>query len=336
VGASRWEELDIGVAGGNFGWQLSEGPEPPGITDVIYPIYAYPHTSPAGHAIIAGGHAPAGGFPPEYEGDYFFADYVTREIYRMVLDESNAPVSIETFAEQLDFGSVDLKFGPDGALYYLTIDGGELRRIVFAGGANRYPVAKAVVFPDSGRAPLSVSFDASASFDPEGQSLEIEWDLGDGERASGMRVVKQYGAGVYSASLTVTDPGGARAELRDVRIVSGNERPEAVIQTPRAGRTYFEGDAIEFSGIGIDPELGQLPCSDLSWYVVFHHAGHTHPYLGPVEGICAGSFVVDSHGELEETFFEIRLTAKDDGGALGNAGVLRGTASVTLRPAAGR
>lgn len=330
VGASRFEEINIGIPGANYGWALTEGPAPPGVSGVTYPIYSYPHTSVDGHAVIGGDHARAVNFPQEFKGNYFFGDAITREIFRMRLDESDQPVSVEVFASDLTAGPVDIQFGPDGALYYLEYNGGMIGRISHAGGSNRQPVARATVSPDSGQAPLEVTLDASASFDPDGEPLSYLWDLGDGTRSDQSVVRKTYAAGAYLASLTVTDGRGASSTLKDLRIVSGNSHPAALIQEPRPGRLYFEGEAIVFAGQGIDPEDGIIPCERLRWRVIFHHRGHIHPFL-ILQGTCNGTFVINSHGE-EDTFYEILLTVEDSGHPLGTAGALPGTASLAIHP----
>jgi len=330
VGASAFEEINIGIPGANYGWALTEGPAPPGVAGVTYPIYSYPHTSLDGHAVIAGGHASAVNFPEELEGDFFFGDAITRQIFRMTLDETNEPVSVGVFASDLNEGPVDIQFGPDGALYYLEYNGGSVGRISHAGGSNRQPVARATVTPDSGPAPLEVTLDASASFDPDGVTLRYLWDLGDGTRSDQPVVRKTYAAGAYLVSLTVTDDRGSTAVLKDLRIVSGNTAPAALIQEPRPGRLYFEGETIVFSGQGIDAEDGVVPCERLAWRVIFHHLLHVHPFL-ITQGACQGSFVINSHGE-EQTFYEILLTVEDSGGPLGKAGALTGTASLPIHP----
>lgn len=53
----------------------------------------------------------------------------------------------------------------------------------------------------------SVSFDASASSDPEGEMLSYAWDFGDGTKGTGVTATHAYSvAGKYQVKLTVTDP----------------------------------------------------------------------------------------------------------------------------------
>jgi putative heme-binding domain-containing protein len=114
VGQGAWEEVNEGFAGANYGWPLSEGPT----SDRRFrgPIHHYAVASVAG-----GSFAPSGngaGFPPHYQGKYFFMDFVRGWIN--VLDPDR-PQEVETFASGLT-RPVDLAFGPDGALYVLLRD----------------------------------------------------------------------------------------------------------------------------------------------------------------------------------------------------------------------
>lgn len=61
-----------------------------------------------------------------------------------------------------------------------------------------------------GPAPLRVSFDASASQDPDGELVEYSWDFGDGEAGTGVRVEHVYATpGEYLPSLEVRDDRGS-------------------------------------------------------------------------------------------------------------------------------
>ena len=114
VGQSAWEEIDLGVAGANYGWPVSEGPT----NDPRFraPIHHYPVASIAGGAFCPTGAST--GFPARYRGKYFFADFVKGWIN--VLDPEH-PEKVETFATGLA-RPVDLRFAADGSLYLLQRD----------------------------------------------------------------------------------------------------------------------------------------------------------------------------------------------------------------------
>src|SRR5215218_652419 len=78
VGEDTWEEINQLEKGANFGWPVHEGvaKDPP----YVDPIFAYEHDGdPAttGCSITGGVFYPPTTtlFPPEYEGDYFFAEF---------------------------------------------------------------------------------------------------------------------------------------------------------------------------------------------------------------------------------------------------------------------
>lgn len=79
------------------------------------------------------------------------------------------------------------------------------------------PVAIASAQPASGPAPLSVTFDGSMSFDPNGGSLQYIWDYGDGSAPvqGGPMTTHVYteGGGIYTARLTVINNKGLSATI---------------------------------------------------------------------------------------------------------------------------
>jgi mono/diheme cytochrome c family protein len=92
--------------------------------------------------------------------------------------------------------------------------------------ANQAPTANAGgPYVGSGGSPIAFSGSGS---DPEGGGLSYSWNFGDGSPANGgQNPTHTYGAGDYTATLTVTDPGGAQAT--DTATVSVAGLPAATI-----------------------------------------------------------------------------------------------------------
>jgi len=78
------------------------------------------------------------------------------------------------------------------------------------GGGNNPPTADIFADPESGSAPLVVTFDASGSSDPDAaDTLTYLWDFGTGDTATGVTAVYAFAdVGKYIVTLTVTDDHG--------------------------------------------------------------------------------------------------------------------------------
>ena len=333
VGQNVWEEIDVGAAGADFGWNIREGhcvtgsstncPIPP--VGMINPIFDYDHSG--GCASITGGaFVPTNaGWPAPYPGSYLFADFVCGKIFRLV--NNGGVYSSQDFATGLGSSSaVHMLFGPAAtgqALYYTTYaSGGQVRRIRFT-AANTPPTADLTASPTSGPAPLTVTLNGSGSFDPEGTPLTYQWNFGDGNSTSTSTATIQhtYAAGSYTASLTVVDGGGSSSQADTVQIQAGNSAPTASITSPAAGTLFTVGQTITLTGSATDPQDGTLPASSLTWTVLRHHqagtpTAHTHPWFGPTTGNNL-TFQAPAPEDLAATtnsFLEVILTARDSGG----------------------
>ncbi len=120
VGQNTWEEINDGVAGANYGWPAEEGFG--GAPTYIDPIYAYGHSSAnptlvVGFSIVgAAFYGPASSlFPAEYQGSFFFADYVNGWVNRLDTVNGNAVYAFWDWGQPM----TDVRVGPDGALYVL-------------------------------------------------------------------------------------------------------------------------------------------------------------------------------------------------------------------------
>jgi glucose/arabinose dehydrogenase len=117
VGKNTWEEINRGATGANYGWPVHEGvaKDPP----FVDPIFAYGHgsTDTTGCAITGGTfyNPTTALFPPEYVGDYFFADFCGGWIRRL------EPTTGEAggFASGLE-RPIDLEVSQGGEVCYLS------------------------------------------------------------------------------------------------------------------------------------------------------------------------------------------------------------------------
>lgn len=132
VGEVTWEEINDGIPGSNYGWNICEGNCSPPNANYRDPLFQYPHGGAAaesGCAIVgAAFYNPASNqFPNSYVGKYFFAD-LCRGWIRLLDPATN---SATAFASDIDT-PVDLKIGADGSLYYLAQgNGGQVFRVQF-------------------------------------------------------------------------------------------------------------------------------------------------------------------------------------------------------------
>ena len=85
------------------------------------------------------------------------------------------------------------------------------------------PVAQIAYSPDRSKPNDVVTFDASTSFDPNGEIVNYSWDFGDGTSGDGAVIEHKYtSAGEYSTTLTVTDSEGMTiSKTRLVTVISG-------------------------------------------------------------------------------------------------------------------
>lgn len=146
VGQGAWEEVDVGVAGADYGWNIREGhcvkgsmtdcgPPPAGLTN---PLVDYRHDANNCNSITGGAFAPYE-WPAPYHRAYLFSDYVCGKMFWIATDDQGTP-RIEEFATGLD-PVVAMQVGPtDGgrqALYYTTYQNrgqdGQVRRIIYTG-----------------------------------------------------------------------------------------------------------------------------------------------------------------------------------------------------------
>jgi PKD repeat protein len=97
------------------------------------------------------------------------------------------------------------------------------------GPGGNAPTASFTFSPQTGNAPLDVTFDASESSDPDGQITGYTWNFGDLLAGSGQTVVHRFETqGEYTVTLTVTDNDGKTGSAsHNIVVEPPNEPPVA-------------------------------------------------------------------------------------------------------------
>jgi glucose/arabinose dehydrogenase len=200
VGGERWEEINRGGPGSNFGWPCLEGPLPnsgdPGCAGVlsgtvpsIAAWHSYSHAG--GYSAAIGGDFYTGDkFPPAYQGAYFYADH-NRAALLYLPAGAGGDDPAQVFATNV-VAPVQVSMGPDGTLYVLSFVDGALSRIRYIGGGTEsIPVTTVVPAgniesePSAGSQPAdsqSVTAPAVRILTPEDGS---KWPAGAGIALSG-------------------------------------------------------------------------------------------------------------------------------------------------------
>jgi len=132
----------------------------------------------------------------------------------------------------------DLAITQDESKLFITWDAG---REIFVTSlslpvTNRPPVADFTLSPQKGEIPLTVTFDASSSYDPDGTIVSYDWDFGDGSTGKGKVVTYTYDKeGTFSVRLIVTDDKGkigiASKKVEAYHVVYAPLNPSAKITT---------------------------------------------------------------------------------------------------------
>ncbi len=309
VGNGSWEEINLGVPGANYGWNVTEGPT----TDPRFtsPLFAYPHQGTTGTVT---GCAIVGGtfynpttvrFPSFYVGKYFFSDYCKGWI--RVLDPLTGTAT--NFATNVT-QPVDMQVGNDGALYYLDRLAGAVRRITY----NAAAISPSITGQPTDRT-VAIGQDASFTVSAEGTApLAIQWQRDDTDIPGATDATYTLPTSTLADSgatfhAVVTNAAGTTTSHDATLTVVDASPPTAEITAPA---TYRAGDNLTWSGTAFDSDRNPLPPNAFTWRVDFHHDEHFHPFVLDTPGVTSGAGVTPTVTETSaDVWFRVHLTVTD-------------------------
>lgn len=315
VGQDDFEEINDIQAGKNYGWPSIEGPissqeSPENYQD---PLLAYPHVDGGNCAVVGGAfYAPKTiQFPENWKDFYLFSDYCTGVIHKM--DPMSGEI-LDTLVVGAHVNS-NLMVGPDGYVYYLMYQSGEIWQIQYVGDGSpfisRQPSTKTAVVGEDvqlevnviGNDPLSYEWFKNNELinDEDSATLTLRnIELSDSNASVYCKITNQLGF-VFSDTLYLD--------------VTQNQRPEIHFTTPSLFSTYNDGDTLKFKGFATDEEDGTIDVNQLEWWINFHHEEHFHPGMEITTGISEGSFYIPRLGETSpNVWYRVHLRATDNNG----------------------
>ena len=274
-------------------------------------------TSPPfeGFSSMAGVFYEGDAFPERYRGKYFHCDY-SDWIRVFDFDADQHLVAVDSFHRNARQIYHLVQHPTDGCLYYLNLKK-ELRKICY--GGNPPPVARATVDQAYGPAPLTATFDASASYSPFAYPLNYRWFFGDGTEAVGLAVTHTFTAPNtiprrIDNRLIVTDSVGNTDEI-EVPVFLHNSPPEITAVSFADGDRYptDRTTVLRLSAEAVDAEHTAEELH-YSWQVALHHNDHYHPE--PIDSQRNSRLIVSPVGcDGELYYYRVQLTVSDPLGA---------------------
>lgn len=178
---------------------------------------------------------------------------------------------------------------------------------------NELTAASFIANPSSGDVPLLVEFDATSSFDPDGEIVSYEWDFdGDGRYDDGEGEVVEYTftqEGNYEVSLRVTDNNGESATTSETIEAGSVGGLRAIITAPVGEEdSYYVDEKYEFEG-----DLSQIREGKIVKYEwdlgdgtkkTSKSVTHSYESAGTYQVVLT---VSDANGNSDETILEITV-----------------------------
>ncbi len=254
--------------------------------------------------------------PEEYHGTMVLSDF-TGWIKHISFNENGDIASIEPWKDKHG-SSVNIIQDPfDGCIYVCSLGPGKVTRICY--GGNLKPIIHLDQDTLYGVSPFEVEFDASDSYDPEGESLTYTWDFGDGSPEvdgavqTHVFISETDQTESFQAKLSVADESGAVA-FKNILISLNNTPPTAQIESVEEGDLYTVAYPTQFNLIASVTDAEHSPNEmSYSWEYRLRHNTHFH-VLEVLSGNNQAVVVDPTPCGHEPYWYEFVLTVTDPGG----------------------
>ena len=191
-------------------------------------------------------------WPEYFDGKLIIYEWMRGWMMAVTMNEAGDYAGMEPVMPSYKFSNpMDLEFAADGDLYMLEYgtgwfqgnDDARLVRLEYNGG-NRKPVVQITADKKAGALPLTVQLSAAGTKDHDGDKLTYQWVVAP--KKGGVKQIFKTEktpvtlrkAGVYVATLTVTDEKGA-STVENLEIVAGNEPPVLNFDLGGSNQTFF-------------------------------------------------------------------------------------------------
>lgn len=254
--------------------------------------------------------------PQEYQGTYVLADFLGW-IRAFKFTENDELTTIEQWNDSIG-RPVNMSLNPyDDCIYITSLFPSFVKRICF--GGNLKPIVSCTPDTTWGPSGITVNFDASESYDPEGVPLDFTWDFGDGSFGEGAQVSHTYYSpndGIVSFTATVAARDTGIAEGVATAFVSLNNSPPKVkIVSIDDGHLYSVMEPTLFDLV-LDVRDAEEDRNELKfhWEYLLHHNEHFH--LLDEFDFQNGTSVVSPTGCSDEDsyWYEFNVKVTDGGG----------------------
>ena len=280
-----------------------------------------------GNCAIGGCWYTGSSFPVSYKDSYFMGDLGGKFLKNATMKNASQVQSVTNFAS--GFGNiVCITENPlDGSLIIVDMGAAAsgpiaavpvaVKRISY--GGNQPPVIILNQALNYGTSPLTIAFQSSYSYDPEGFPITYSWNFGDGSPVSTeanpthIFTAPTSAPAPFTVTLTITDQQGATD--KESMIVSVNNTPPTVdITSPVKNSFYKIGpDTLYSLAATVTDAEHTDPQLTYEWQTKLIHNNHSHTEPA-VYGKTSSALISRIGCNGDDYHWQVRLTVTDGAG----------------------